>query len=54
MHLKVPCITHTVSFLLLRLDFYTKDPDGLRNTVNIFMFPYLSLAEGLEADMISQ
>ena len=39
--------------LLLGLHFYTKDPECVNNTVNIFQFPDLSLSAGSEASMVT-
>ena len=40
--------------LLLGLHFYTKDPDCVNETVNIFQFPDLSLPVSYEASMVTQ
>ena len=42
---KAPWISHVVSGLVLNLAFHKEDPDGVRFTVKIFLFPDLSLSE---------
>ena len=54
MHLKNPSITHNVAVLLPGLALHIEEPNGVRNTVNIFMFPDSSLAAGNEATMIAR
>ena len=49
---KAPHVTHTVSVLLLGLQFFTEDPDFVNDTVNIFQFPDLSLSAGSEYSMV--
>ena len=51
---KAPRVTHTVEVLLLGLHFHTEDPDCVKDTVNIFMFPDLSLSAGSEASMVTR
>ena len=51
---KAPCVTHTVSVLLLGLHFFTEDPDCVNDTFNIFQFPDLSLSAGSEASVVTQ
>ena len=51
---KAPRVTHTVEVLLLGLHFHTEDPDCVNDTVNIFMFPELSLSAGSEASMVTR
>ena len=43
-----------MAVLLLGLHFFTKDPDCVNDTVNIFQFPDLSLFTGSEASMVTQ
>ena len=43
-----------MAVLLLGLHFHTEDPDCVNNTVNIFMFPDLSLSAGSEASMVTR
>ena len=38
----VTSIPHSVTFLVLDLDFHTKCPDGVGDVVNILLFPELS------------
>ena len=51
---KAPRVTHTVEVLILGLHFHTEDPDCVNATVNIFMFPDLSLSAGSEASMVTR
>ena len=51
---KAPLVTHAVAFLLLGIHFHTEDPDCVNDTVNIFMFPELSLSAGSEASMVTR
>ena len=53
LRIKPPNITHTVEVLLLGLAFHTEDPDILSDTVNIFMFPDLSLETVKEAALVA-
>ena len=41
-----------VEFLLLVMDLHTEDPNGMRNTINVFIFSGLSLMVNTKADMI--
>ena len=47
-------MTHTVAVLLLGLHFHTEDPDCVNDTINIFIFPDLSLSAGSEASMVTR
>ena len=38
----VTSIPHSVTFLVLDLDFHTKCPDGVGDVVNILLFPEFS------------
>ena len=51
---KTPRVTPAVAVLLLGIHFHTEDPDCVNDTVNIFMFPDLSLSEGSEASMVTR
>ena len=51
---KTPRVTHYVAVLLLGIHFHTKDPDYVKNTVNIFHFPDISLSAGSEAAMVTR
>ena len=42
-----------MAVLLLGLHFHTEYPDCVNNTVNIFMFPDISLSAGSEAFMVT-
>ena len=48
----LPRIPHAVVVMVVALDFHTEDPDGVGDALNIFLFPYLSPSEGLEADLL--
>ena len=50
--LKNTKITHIVEVLLLGIAFHTEYPVRVRDAVNISMFPDLSLAAGMEADLV--
>ena len=50
---KPPRVTHDVAVLLLGLNFHTKDPDCVNDTVNISHFPNLSLSEVSEDSMVT-
>ena len=54
MRYKAPRITDVVVGLLLILDFYTMELDGVRDTVNIFIFPYLSFSASSEATLVAR
>ena len=38
--------------MVLDLEFYTKDPDGMENAINIFIFLYLTPAARSKADLL--
>ena len=40
--------------MLLSLLFHTEYPDGVRNTVNIFLFPNLFISTGLEVALVAR
>ena len=40
--------------MVMALAFHTKEPNGVRDALNIFLFPDLSLLEGLEAALLTQ
>ena len=48
-----PHIPHTVTFMVMALTFHTEDPDGVRDDLNIFLFPNLSPLAGLEAALLT-
>ena len=52
--MQAPRITHAVGFLLIGLHFFTKDPDCVNDTVNIFQFLDLSLSVCSEASMVTR
>ena len=37
-----PRISHAAAVMVMALTFHTKDPDGVGNALNIFLFPGLS------------
>ena len=46
-------IFHLVEVLLLGLTLHTEDPNGVSDTINIFLFPGLYLAARSEAAMVA-
>ena len=40
--------------LILSLAFHTEDPDGVEDTVNIFLLPNLSLSSGFKAALVAR
>ena len=53
LRLKALRVTHTLEVLLLGLHFHIEDPECVNDTVNIFMFPDLSLSAGSETSMVT-
>ena len=51
---KAPQVTYAVTLLLLGLQFFTKYPDCVNDTVNIFQFHDLSLSAGSEVSMVTR
>ena len=51
---KVTHISHVVTGLILNLTFNTEDPDGIRYTVEIFLFPDISLFTSSEAALVER
>ena len=51
---KEPRISHIVSVLLLILDLYTDDPNGIGETLNIFLLPDLPLSESSEDTLVAR
>ena len=49
-----PYTPHAVTVMVMALTFHTKDPDGVEDTINIFLFPDLSPSAGLEAAFLTQ
>ena len=43
---------HPVAVMVMALTFHTKDPDGVENMLNIFLFPDLYPSSGLEASLL--
>ena len=52
-HFKAPIIMNTVTFIILGLASLTEDTNIVINSINIFMFPDLSLVAESEAAMIT-
>ena len=40
--------------MVMVLVFRTKDPDGVGDALNIFLFPNISMSAGLEAALLTQ
>ena len=40
--------------MVMALDFHTKDPDGVEDTLEIFLFPDLYPSTGSEADLFTR
>ena len=51
---RAPLITHPVTVMLLALDLYTEEPDGVGDSMNIFLFPELSPSIGSEATLLNR
>ena len=51
---KPPQVTHMVTFLLTGIKLFTKYPNCVNNTVNIFQFPEIFLSAGSEASMVTR
>ena len=51
---KTPRISHTMDGILLSLYFYTKYPDRVGYTVNIFLFPCLYQTASSEATLVDK
>ena len=47
-------IPHAVMVMVMALAFHTKDPYGVGNAFNIFLFPDLSPLEGSEATLLTR
>ena len=52
-HFKAPIIMNTVTFIILGLASLTEDTNIVINSINIFMFPDLSIVAESEAAMIT-
>ena len=52
MRFKFPHIMHAVVVLILEFSFYTKDPGGIGDTLNIFLFLDFSLSSVLEVGFV--
>ena len=48
-----PRIPHAVTLMVMALTFYTKDPYGVGDALNIFLFPDLSPSSGWEAALLT-
>ena len=51
---KTPSTFHVVEGLIMRLIFFTEDPDRVRDTVVIFLFSNLSLSTTSEVEMVER
>ena len=49
-HLHIP---YTVAVMVMALAFHTKYPDGVEDTLNIFLFPYLYPLAGSEEALLT-
>ena len=49
-----PNINHSVAVMVLALDFYTKDPDGEGDAINVFLLSDLSPFSGSEAAFLTR
>ena len=47
------CISHAVTVMVMALTFHTEDLDGVRDDLNIFLFPDLPPSAGLEAALLT-
>ena len=54
MRFLAPCIPHYVAVMVLYLAFYTKDPNGVEDAINVFLLPELSPHAGSEAALLTQ
>ena len=52
LHFQSPRIYHSVAVLVLGLAYYSKNPDGVGDAINIFMFPDLLPLAGSEAALL--
>ena len=50
---RLPRIPHAVAVMVMALAFHTKDPDGVGDQLNIFLFPDLSPSAGLESALLT-
>ena len=48
---RIPCF---VAFMVMALASHTEDPDGVGDALNIFLFPDISLSDGLEAALLTR
>ena len=48
------CIYHSITFMVLVLYFHTKDPVGVVETANIFLFTELYPVAGSEAALLAR
>ena len=47
-------ISHAATVLILGLSFYSEDPDGVGDAINVFLFPDLSLLASSEAVQLAR
>ena len=50
----LPCIPHVIVVTVMDLALNTKDPDGVRGVLNIFLLPNLSPSARSEADLMAR
>ena len=49
---KDPHNNHKVTVLIINMEFYTEEPNGVGSTFNIILFPDLSLSSGSKLSMV--
>ena len=49
----LPHIPHTVVVMVMALEFHTKYTDGVGDSLNIFLFPNLSILAGSKSALIT-
>ena len=54
LHFRAPHISQDVSILVLGLKFYSEDPYGVGDAINVFLFPDLSPSAGSEAALLAR
>ena len=52
LRLRSPHISHAIVVLVLGLAFYSEDPNGVGESINVFLFPYMSPLAGSEAALL--
>ena len=54
LRLRFPRISHAVAVLVLGLNFYSEDPDGVGDAINIFLFPDLLPSAASKASFLAR